>query len=101
MVAEKSYSCTRNGSFWTVQAPTPSVTVPLGGVSNYRTGGNFGNYSGGTASSCCPCRGGYGGGGASESGYPSVVDIAVVAMVVRVDNLILMEIIISGRWRRF
>ena len=67
-----SYPAPASANFWTHQAPSPSVTVPIGGASMFiERVGNFGNYSGGTASTgCCPCRGG-GGGGGYEPGYSS------------------------------
>ena len=70
----RSYPAPASASFWTHQAPSPSVTVPLGGVSMPITReNNYSGYSGGAASpTCCPCRGG-GGGGAGNSGTPSVL----------------------------
>ena len=70
----RSFPAPASANFWTHQAPSPSVTVPLGGVSMPITReNNYSGYSGGAAtSSCCPCRGG-GGGGAGNSGTPSVL----------------------------
>ena len=70
----RSYPAPASASFWTHQAPSPSVTVPLGGVNMPITReNNYSGYSGGAASpACCPCRGG-GGGGAGNSGTPSVL----------------------------
>ena len=69
----RSYPAPASASWWTHQAPSPSVTVPLGGVSMPITRENtYSGYSGGAATNqCCPCRGG-GGGGAGNSGTPSV-----------------------------
>ena len=69
-----SYPAPVSLQFLDSSRPTPSVTVPLGGVSMPITReNNYSGYSGGAAtSSCCPCRGG-GGGGAGNSGTPSVL----------------------------
>ena len=69
----RSHPAPASASWWTHQAPSPSVTVPLGGVNMPITReNNYSGYGGGAGSpTCCPCRGG-GGGGAGNSGTPSV-----------------------------
>ena len=66
----RSHPAPGSASWWSHQAPSPSVTVPLGGVNMPITReNNYSGYSGGTGSpGCCPCRGG-GGGGAGNSGF--------------------------------
>ena len=95
----RSFPAPASANFWTPQAPTPSVTVPLGGtLYAYNQGKYCGGYSG-------------------ELHHPLVVHVEVAVVVVLIVdilvvvhiavlvamwcpgrlNLILMEIIISGQ----